>query len=383
MDQAPILCKDVVKTFAVRDAQFAWRVLFGLAPHGKQVHALSGVSLLVPKGKIVGILGRNGAGKSTLLRVIGGVSAPSSGLIRLGGDVASLFELGGLGTRFITGREYARRFLELQGADIPEISRLTSEIADFAELGAYFDRRIVTYSSGMAARLYFSTATARQSQIYLIDEVLTVGDAHFAAKCWARLRSRLAKGASGLLVTHDWSAALKLCEESHVLNGGRIVRSGRTDRVVVEYLDLPKPPAAGARFLLSTEETFHVESGADAELRIPLEVNLPLEFFFAYSVELMRIGFGWEVMLLSDFLPIEAALGRHEVVLRIPRLPLAPGHYVLNLFLSARASGQTTEPARLEPCDVRSWTYGNGLTLSVSGPSVAGVVRLPVSWELH
>ncbi len=204
-------CTNVEKTFAVQREQRVWRILFGSQrdAKGPVIHALRDISMEVPRGKIVGILGRNGAGKSTLLRLLGQVYSPTSGHIEIFGQVAGLFELGGMGNPNLTGREYAVRYLQFMGAAKRDLDGILDDIADFSELGEAFDQRIRTYSSGMGARLYFAVATVHQHEIYLIDELLSVGDEHFQAKCWQRMRLRLLNGASGVLVTHDWTAIIK------------------------------------------------------------------------------------------------------------------------------------------------------------------------------
>ena len=113
---AALACDSVTKVFPVIDEGTSWRVMLGYADVVHGIRALDGVSLSVPKGKLCGMLGRNGAGKSTLLRVMGGVYAPTRGAVRVEGRLSALFELGGMGNRQMTGREFARRSLALQGA---------------------------------------------------------------------------------------------------------------------------------------------------------------------------------------------------------------------------------------------------------------------------
>lgn len=176
-------CIGVNKVFPIYDEGASWRVIFGRKSNSKSINALSDISLEVPKGKFVGILGHNGAGKSTLLRTLGGVYSPTSGQIKSEGYISSLFELGGFGNRYLTGREYATRLLRFHGVKKSELTDLVEGIHDFSELNQSFDQRIQSYSSGMAARLYFATATAIQHDIYLVDEILSVGDEHFQTKC--------------------------------------------------------------------------------------------------------------------------------------------------------------------------------------------------------
>lgn len=363
-------CIHVGKTFAVQREQRVWRILFGssAAQKGQVVEALVDISLEVPRGKIVGILGRNGAGKSTLLRLLGQVYSPSSGRIEVLGQVAGLFELGGMGSPNLTGREYAVRYLRLMGVTNTDLSDVLNEISDFSELGIAFDQRIRSYSSGMAARLYFAVATAYPHEIYLIDELLSVGDEHFQAKCWQRMRERLLNGASGVLVTHDWTAIIKLCEQACVIEDGRFSFVGRSDQAVVSYLKLPVPTATGARFGASLPVEFLVRSGECAQLQLPVIISENGSVSCAFSIEMLRIGIGWEIVILSEHVIVGETKGNYVVKFEIPNIPLAPGEYSLNLFLRHQAENGG---------DCRSWTYGNGLMLRVEGDMPRATVSLP------
>lgn len=369
IDGIALRCIGVAKTFMVQKDLQVWRILFGFDQvKGFRIEALRDISLEVPRGKIIGILGRNGAGKSTLLRLLGGVYSPTRGRIEVFGQIAGLFELGGMGNRFLTGQQYAVRYLQFMGSSKQDLNKLIHEIAEFSELGEAFNRQIRTYSSGMSARLYFAVATAIQHEIYLIDELLSVGDEHFQAKCWNRIRDKLLKGASGVLVTHDWSAIVKLCETACVIEDGTFTFIGPSDRAVVNYLRLPRPLKTGARFSESLSNNHLGYSGKSMLLEIPVEI---LEFGSvncAISIEILRIGVGWEIVMLSEYLNVGDAPGHYLITFEINALPLMPGTYSLNLFLnhSQKNAG-----------DCRSWTYGNGLHLVIEGEPGECSVCLP------
>lgn len=377
-------CTNVEKTFAVHRELRVWRMLLGVqgGSNGPVIHALRDISLEVPRGKIVGILGRNGAGKSTLLRLMGQVYTPTSGRIEIYGQIAGLFELGGMGNPNLTGREFAVRYLRLMGAANAHLDEILDDVADFSELGESFDERIRTYSSGMGARLYFAVATAYQHEIYLIDELLSVGDEHFQAKCWQRMRQRLLNGASGVLVTHDWTAIVKLCEQACVIERGKFSFVGSSDQAVVAYLRLPVPVANAARFTANTMQEQIVVAGRDASIRLQIEVLEDVAVDCAISIEMLRIGIGWEIVILSDFIPVGNAPGIYNVEVAIPLLPLVPGEYSLNSFLTRRGAERAGPRITL---DSRSWTYGNGLKLLVEGEPCEAAVILPFSsrklWE--
>lgn len=369
-------CQGVSKIFPVYNEKLSWRILLKQQDAG--ILALQDISITVPKGKFVGILGHNGAGKSTLLRTLGGVYTPTSGKISLDGQLSGLFELGGFGNRYITGREYAKRILHLQGVKGSMLQHYIEDIRDFSELKESFDARIHTYSSGMAARLYFATATALQHDIYLVDEILSVGDEHFQTKCWQRLRERFANGSSGILVTHDWSAVLKLCEEAHILHRGRIQQSGRADKIVQSYLNLPLPDKTIANFCEHNPGYYTAESGKDCEILFDIQLNEDVPVEYSFSIEMLRIGFGWDIVLLNHCGSIASKAGRHTVKTVIPRLPLAPGKYFLNLFLSPP---RDASHAVVNGYDIRSWTVGNGIEFIVEGKPVKSTAVLPMNWQ--
>jgi lipopolysaccharide transport system ATP-binding protein len=370
-----IECWDLSKTFAVLDGQLIWRVILG-GGCVKGFPALRDVTLEVRQGEFLGVLGRNGAGKSTLLRTLGGVYAPTSGAVRVAGPVSAIYELGMAGNELLTGHDFARRWLSLHGTGRRQVDRHLSEIAEFAELGDYFDNPIYMYSAGMKARLFFSVATSLPRQIYLIDEVLSVGDEHFQAKCWRRLRERLAAGASGLLATHDWTAVLKLCREACVLERGCIVDRGSTPAVVQRYLGLPRPRGELAAFAPHLPSVYCALTEEDTTLSVPIDVKVTSPVWFACSVESFRQGIGWSHLLHVEPRPVASTPGLYNVEVAIPSLPLSAGEYSLNFFLSERGPEGT-----LLPLDVRSWTYGNDLTLAVAGKPRESMTILPLRWR--
>jgi len=376
-------CLGVSKSFDIEDGGGVWRLTFGRPDERCRFLALNGVTIEVPKGKFVGVIGRNGAGKSTLLRTLGGVYVPDAGTVRVIGSMSGLYELGLAGHRDLSGRSYARRILEIQGVARCDMEALIAEIEDFSELGQRFDDPVFSYSSGMAARLFFSTATAQQHDVYLIDEVLSVGDEHFQQKCWRRMRERLSGGASGVLVTHDWSAVLKICETAHVLDHGRLALSGPSDNVVRTYLDvgnLKTLETKQARLLEPFKERIRWVQGEDASLTLSGEIyETGLRAHFAFAIEQMTIGVGWEIILNGIDLPLTSGQGRFDFTLTIPQLPLAPGEYQLSYQLVAVGEDRIADRTVL---DGRGWLMGTPCVIEVTGPAVAGQVALPLTWNV-
>lgn len=197
---------------ALRDVRKAYRT-----PNGSKV-ILNGVSREFPPGVNVGILGRNGAGKSTLIRMISGTESPDSGEIRKNARVS--WPLGfkvGFNSK-LTGRENVRFVCRLYGEDYRKVADF---VEGFAELGDYFDMPVLTYSSGMSAKLTFGISMAFRFDYYLIDELTAVGDAVFRKKSRACFDERR-KSATLLVVSHSMGTIRAFCDKALVLHGGEL-----------------------------------------------------------------------------------------------------------------------------------------------------------------
>lgn len=212
----------------------AW--LGGLGkPHHTLKWVLKDVSFSVQPGEAVGIVGINGAGKSTLLKMITGTTQPTTGSVHLMGNVAALLELGmGFHPDF-TGRQNAIMAGQLLGLSTHEIESLMPEIEAFAEIGDYIDQPVRVYSSGMQMRLAFSVATAKQPDILIVDEALSVGDAYFQHKSFERIRQLGKLGTTLLIVSHDKGSIQGLCSRAVLLNEGRLVMQGAPDEIMDYY----------------------------------------------------------------------------------------------------------------------------------------------------
>jgi lipopolysaccharide transport system ATP-binding protein len=198
--------------------------------------ALRDVSMTIPRGSTVGVLGANGSGKSTLLQLIAGTLTPSEGELAINGRVAALLELGSGFHPEFTGWENVRLQAGILGLTDAEIAERIEPIARFSELGDALDRPLRTYSSGMILRLGFSIAVSIDPDILLVDEALAVGDLPFQQKCMGRIQEMREQGVTILLVTHDLNATKRLCDEVHVLEKGQLVQSGPTEAVCNWYI---------------------------------------------------------------------------------------------------------------------------------------------------
>lgn len=197
---------------------------------------LEGVNLSIYEGETLGIVGRNGVGKTTTLRVMARILAPTSGKITIApGKAASLLSLG-LGFKpELAGRENAYLAAMLQGASRAEAESRLEEIKAFSELGDSFEEPVKTYSAGMNARLGFTTALMTHVDILLIDEVLSVGDAHFRGKALAAMQDRITSDQTVVFVSHMADQVKTLCNRVVWLEEGRVAMEGDAEEVVDAY----------------------------------------------------------------------------------------------------------------------------------------------------
>jgi ABC-2 type transport system ATP-binding protein/lipopolysaccharide transport system ATP-binding protein len=210
--------------------------LFRALKPDELVTALDGVSFKVRKGETFGIIGENGSGKSTLLKIIAGITKPTSGTVKTDGKISALIELGAGFHPEISGRENIFINGIMLGLSRKEIQEKFDEIVRFAELEAFIDAPVKTYSSGMYMRLGFSIAINVNPDILLVDEVLAVGDAAFVPKCLDRIDDFRRRKKTILFVSHDLATVKKICDRVAWLKAGKIMTIGDPSRVVDAYL---------------------------------------------------------------------------------------------------------------------------------------------------
>ena len=201
----------------------------------KEFWALNNVSFQLKKGEALGLVGKNGSGKSTLLRIIAGLIKPDTGSVEVNGRVAPLIALGAGFNPILTGRENIYANMAILGLSKKEIDERFDEVVEFAEIGDAIDSPVQSYSSGMAARLGFASAIHTEPEILLIDEVLAVGDAKFQAKCSRKLSEMQEKGTTFILVAHNSSVILAICDSAVYLASGEVKIEGMADTVVKKY----------------------------------------------------------------------------------------------------------------------------------------------------
>lgn len=206
-------------------------------PSTEDFWALKDVSFEIKRGEIVGIIGRNGAGKSTLLKILGRITEPTEGRVRIKGRIASLLEVGTGFHPELTGRENIFLNGAILGMGNQEIKRKFDEIVAFADVEKFLDTPVKRYSSGMYVRLAFAVAAHLESEILVVDEVLAVGDLEFQKKCLGKM-GEIANQESRtvLFVSHQMGMISKLCDVALMLREGRIVGNGPTAAVVQNFL---------------------------------------------------------------------------------------------------------------------------------------------------
>ncbi|MGA4533304.1 ABC transporter ATP-binding protein [Ectopseudomonas chengduensis] len=259
----------------------------------RDFHALQNLSLEIKKGECVGIVGKNGSGKSTLLKVITGVLTPTSGSVTVQGKVSAILELGAGFNPEMTGVENIYLNNALNGMNKAQTDKKIKEIIEFADLGDFIHQPIKTYSSGMKARLAFAVSINVEPDILIVDEALSVGDASFGRKCFAKMEEIRAKGATILFVSHSDSSVVSLCNKAIWLSRGENVLEGtpklvtglymkyinekRVDVVALQH-EYSKLVAAESESSKNSDKTKHLgnelKGGQQSKQRTPIE-----EFF--------------------------------------------------------------------------------------------------------
>ncbi len=201
-------------------------------------HALKGVNFEIEEGKILGIIGKNGSGKSTMLRAIAGIFSPDEGSIDLHGRSISLLSIGVGFNKKLTGRENIYLSGMLLGFSEEEIAKKEKEIIEFADIGDFIKKPVKTYSSGMYSKLAFAITAILETDIMLIDEVLSVGDVKFKEKSYNKMKELISDTTrTVIIVSHSLSTISELCDEVLWLNDGEIKMIGPADEVIPKYED--------------------------------------------------------------------------------------------------------------------------------------------------
>jgi len=371
---------------------------------GEQRWALRDVSLSVASGESVGIIGQNGAGKSTLLRLASGLARPSRGRLRLPDDMASVLSLGDSFDPSLTGRENAYTAAAVGGLRRAQIRAAMPAVLEFAELEAFADAPVRTFSDGMKLRLAFGVVAQLRPQALLLDEVIAVGDLRFQAKCMNRIREMRESGTSVLFASHSLEQVAEECDRAVWLDGGGVRAVGESGSIVEAYEDAmrsqtleltpaPEGPEAAElelrRNRLGSQEVtidrvlLHDPDGraisevaAGRSLGVALTVRnhgAPVqEPIVAVSVHRVSDG----VVVYDTNTEIDGArIGRLEAGAQVSvvfeRLDLVPGDYMVDVGVY--------EPSWAHAYDFHWQAY----PLRVTGrPAGLGVVRAAARWRV-
>jgi len=204
-------------------------------PYAEGFWALRDVSFEIGKGEVVGLVGRNGAGKSVLLKLISRVMRPTHGRIEVIGRVAPLLEVGTGFHPELTGRENIDLNGVILGMRRKEVRHHIDQIVEFADIGGFLDTPIKRYSSGMRMRLAFAVAAHLDRDIFLLDEILTVGDYEFQQKCLDRLQTLASEGRTVLIVNHGDGHMERFCSRAILFDRGQLIASGTPEEITERY----------------------------------------------------------------------------------------------------------------------------------------------------
>ncbi|MGB4780804.1 ABC transporter ATP-binding protein, partial [Candidatus Methylomirabilis sp.] len=335
--------KDRLKEFLAR----------GRRTYHQEFWALRDVSLQVPVGSTLGLIGDNGAGKSTLLQLVAGVLRPSSGEVTTRGRVSTILELGtGFNPEF-TGRENAVMSGTILGIPPREMERLLPEIIDFAEIGDFFDRPVKIYSSGMYVRLAFAVATSVDPDVLIVDEALAVGDQHFQKRCIDRIERFRKSGKTILFCSHSLYLVNMVCDRAIWLRQGRVAETGDVSRVVAAYetylreRESRKTPVAATRdgsrafpwiagvWLSRDEEDAPRDTFITGE-----ELTVTVHYEVPQSPTIVHVGVSIErndavevFATATHLADVKPASVSGSIRLHFPRLALMSGAYTLSVFL--------------------------------------------------
>ena len=330
------------------------------------VWALQDINFEVKQGEVLGIIGKNGAGKSTLLKILSRVTAPSTGVIKSRGRIASLLEVGTGFHQELTGRENIYLNGAILGMQKAEITRKLDEIIAFSGCERYIDTPTKRYSSGMTVRLAFAVAAHLEPEILVVDEVLAVGDAEFQKKAIGKMQDiSQGEGRTVLFVSHNMESVRNLCTRGLLLEHGTSIFDGSVDDTVGHYLSLGVQKNTSDRISISDFERSGTGMVKINSVRFlnggqyqkpttgkPLDICFHLESAIAYQIKDVRLDFridditGNRLLWFSTKMQGEGAglNTTNTIVFSLDKLPLNSGSYWVTTHLTYK--GEVTDWAK-------------------------------------
>jgi lipopolysaccharide transport system ATP-binding protein len=369
------------------------------SPELRELWALRDLSLSIEHGEVVGLIGHNGAGKSTLLKILSRITEPTEGSADVTGRVGSLLEVGTGFHPELTGRENVFLNGAILGMRRQEVRRRFDEIVAFAEMERFLDTPVKRYSSGMTVRLAFAVAAHLDTEILIVDEVLSVGDAAFQRKSLGKMNAVASEGRTVIFVSHNLAIIRALCQRGVVLEGGRAVADGAVADTIDHYLrtlerassdDLLQRADRDRRGYRDTRirgvevrdaagrSTQAVVGGQPVSIRVQLTDVVPMlqcQLTIVNSLGQPITTLDSEVVAPGDIR--DAAIGPMAEC-DISALPLMPGRYRVDVLIRGRRQIQDGLQAALF-FDVEPGVIGER-AVSVSG--VEGDVALDHVWRL-
>ncbi len=322
----------------------------------KEFTALKDITVDIPKGEVIGILGKNGSGKSTLLKIITGVAKQTSGEIETNGKISAMLELTSGFDPELTGMENIYLKAISMGISKSEIEKKIKDITDFADIGDYIDRPVRTYSSGMKSRLGFAVSVNVDPDILVVDEVLAVGDDIFKLKCIEKMKQFRKQGKTILFVSHSLFTVKAFCTMGLWINEGNMMAYGDLGSVVLQYEDfLKKEKARIATSQITGEKNYPTEKKDILQVKNFTMLNkngekttefkrgddITIRFDYEVKRQIEKLNFGFTVrdaeenlIFMSDKRNednlINGEIGDHSLEIKIDSPPLLEGTYLLS-----------------------------------------------------
>jgi len=367
-------------------------VLRGRRARYEEFWALQDVTLDVPHGATVGVIGSNGSGKTTLLKCLTGIYTPERGNISIDGNVAALLELGAGFHAELSGTENIYLNGSILGMSKKEIDAKFDSIVEFAGLEQFIDTPVKNFSSGMVVRLGFSIATHVEPEVLLIDEILAVGDQAFQRKSTEKIEQFRREGRTILVVSHSLGLVQQLCNTVVWLEKGRVKMVGEANDVITSYtgntygnfaqVDAGSKTRWGTGDAQVTQVTLvdgndqpidTVTSGGEIRVAIELNSHVRLESPVVHvKLETMTGELVWSTSTQRGTATLRVLDGPARAVLHVPSVPLAEGTYYVSVVITDATGG-----TEYDHC--QHWTK-----LHVSGGQAndSGIVSMPSAWSI-